>query len=189
MACLGAYLLGSVLFGVVVGRYRGVDVRNEGSGNPGASNVLRAVGTGAGLVVLALDLLKGLLPTLAARFYLDDISAACVGAAAVLGHCYPAFYRFKGGKGAATGVGVVLAVSLWAGGAALAVFFTLKTLTKKASLGSLGGALVALGIITYEALRQGQFAFLILALVLTTLIVWRHRSNIERLKAGEENDA
>lgn len=189
MACLSAYLLGSVLFGIVVARSQGVDLRSEGSGNPGASNVMRTVGKGAGLLVLVLDLLKGLLPTLAARFYLDDISTACVGGAAVLGHCFPVFYGFRGGKGAATGVGVVLAVSPWAGGAALAVFFVVKALTKKASLGSLVGALVALGIITYEALSQSQFAFLILALVLTTLIVWRHRSNIERLTAGEENDA
>ncbi|MFT5355308.1 MAG: glycerol-3-phosphate acyltransferase PlsY [Polyangiales bacterium] len=184
-----AYLLGSVLFGLVVARYHGVDLRNEGSGNPGASNALRTIGKGAGLSVLILDLLKGLLPTLAARFYFDDVSASFVGAAAVLGHCYPVFYGFRGGKGAATGAGVVLAVSPVAGSSALVVFFVLKTLTKKASLGSLGGALVALGIITYEAMSRSRFAFLLLALVLTTLLVWRHRSNIERLKNGDENDA
>lgn len=188
MASIGAYLLGSVLFGILVARSRGVDLRSEGSGNPGASNVMRTVGTGAGLAVLVMDLLKGLLPTLAALHFLGDVSAACVGAAATLGHCFPVFHAFRGGKGAATGVGVVLAVAAWAGGGALIVFFVVKTVTKKASLGSLSGALVALGIITYEALSRGRFAFLVLALALTTLIVWRHRSNIERLRAGEEND-
>ena len=188
-AVCGAYLLGSVLFGVVFARFHGVDVRSEGSGNPGASNVARVLGRGVGLAVLVLDLLKGVLPTLAARVYLDEVSASCVGAAAVLGHCYPVFYGFRGGKGAATGAGVLLALAPWAGGTALAVFFVLKALTRKASLGSLGGALVALGIITYEALTRDRFVVLVLALLLTTLIVWRHRSNIERLKAGDENDA
>ncbi|MFK8000951.1 MAG: glycerol-3-phosphate 1-O-acyltransferase PlsY [Polyangiales bacterium] len=188
VASFGAYLLGSVLFGILVARSQGVDLRSEGSGNPGASNVMRTLGTGAGIAVLVLDLLKGLLPTLAARYYLDDASAAWVGAASTVGHCYSVFHRFRGGKGAATGVGVVLAVSPLAGGAALTTFFAVKAISKKASLGSLGGALVALGIITYEALSQSRFAFLALTIALTLLIVWRHRSNIERLRAGEEND-
>lgn len=188
LASVAAYMLGSVLFGIVVARSQGVDLRNEGSGNPGASNVMRSIGNGAGVAVLVLDLLKGLLPTLAARYYVDDAAAAWVGTAATLGHCFPVFYGFRGGKGAATGAGVILAVSPWAGFGALAAFSIGKTITKKASLGSLSGALVALGIITYEALSQGRFVFLVLALALTTLIVWRHRSNIERLRAGEENE-
>lgn len=186
---VAAYLIGSLLFGLWVARYHGVDLRREGSHNPGASNVARTVGKGAGLSVLVLDLAKGLLPTLAALHYADDVFASFVGAATVIGHCYPVFFGFRGGKGAATGAGVILAVSPLAGGAALLVFFVLRALTKKASVGSLSGALVAFSIITYEALSQNHFAFLFLALFLTTLIAWRHRSNIERLREGDENDA
>lgn len=181
--------MGSVLFALLVARHYGVDLRAKGSGNPGASNVARVLGKGPGLLVLALDGLKGFLVTLAAMRVLHEEGVALAGAAVVVGHCYPLFHRFRGGKGAATAAGVILALAPIAGGAALVTYLCLRGLTKKASLGSLGGVLVALGIISYEGVREARWVTLGLAVFLTTLIAWRHRSNIERLRRGEERDA
>ncbi|MBX3248465.1 MAG: glycerol-3-phosphate 1-O-acyltransferase PlsY [Myxococcales bacterium] len=179
------YLAGSVLFGLVEAKRAGVDLRATGSGNVGATNVGRALGRGVGRKVLLLDALKGLLPSLAALLLLgrDDPWTAATGLATAVGHAYPIFFRFRGGKAAATGVGALLGIVWPAGLAAALVYVVGKKLTRRASVGSLAGALVALGV-TAAWLRDTPPTWM--AAGLTALIVWRHRGNIARLARGEE---
>lgn len=182
---LGAYLAGSVLFAQVIARRAGVDLTRAGSGNPGATNTRRLLGEKAGRAVLALDMLKGLLPTLAARLVFGALSpiTAAAGVAAVLGHLLPVWFRFRGGKGAATSAGVLLAVDPLAGVVAAAAYFGLKRLTGRVSVGSIGSALVAAA--TMNALH-GATPPGVMGTVLAALIIVRHESNIRRLFAGTE---
>lgn len=180
------YLMGSVLFGLIAASRAGLDLRGTGSGNVGATNVGRVVGKSTGRVVLLLDALKGLAPTLGAHLLLGrtDPFTAATGFAASFGHCYPIWYRFKGGKAAATSAGVLLAITPWAGLAAATSFVVVKKLTKRASVGSLTASAVAVPIV--GVLDGWQSTPLVLAAALFVLIVWRHRENIVRLARGEE---
>ncbi|MCA9531712.1 MAG: glycerol-3-phosphate 1-O-acyltransferase PlsY [Myxococcales bacterium] len=182
---LAAYLLGSVSFGLLLAKRRGVDLRAVGSGNIGATNVRRALGAEAGRAVMVLDALKGLVPTLAARVALGpgDPWVAVAGVCAVLGHCYPLWHGGRGGKGAATTGGVLLAACPPAGVVMLATYLALKKLTGRASVGSLAGA--ALGALV-TALALGEAPRTWMALALFALIVVRHRANLGRLVRGEE---
>lgn len=181
-----SYLLGSVPTGLVIARLLGAaDPRAGGSGNIGATNVGRTLGRGAGVATLVGDSLKGFLPTAWAYGALGSPWAvATVGLAAFLGHLFPVYLGFKGGKGVATGLGVFLAVApgavLWAG----AVFALVVWKSGMVSLASMTAA-AALPLVC--AFFQAPLAVVTLALAVAGLIVWRHRGNIQRILAGSEN--
>jgi acyl phosphate:glycerol-3-phosphate acyltransferase len=199
-----AYLVGSVPFGLLVGLARGVDVRKAGSGNIGATNVARLLGGRYFALVFTLDLLKGLLPVLAAGWVLQgqDKTPAdyalwlLVALAAVFGHMFSIFIGFKGGKGVATSMGVVLGVfpyftfaGLIAAAVAVAAFLVTRYVSVMSMLGAICFPIAYLAI----ALARGwdplgrQLPLLLFALLICTLILYKHRTNIARLRAGTEN--
>lgn len=184
---LAAYLMGSISFAEIVARRAGVDIRAEGSGNPGATNVGRVLGKRQGRVVLVLDVLKALVPTLAASFFLEDAEAALTGFLAAFGHCYPIWHRFAGGKGVASAAGSLLALAPIAGVLAALTFLLVRKRTQRASVGSLAGASVgALTALALWQLRLAGWPVFAMAAAILLLVVWRHRDNIERLRAGTE---
>ncbi|MEY8878039.1 MAG: glycerol-3-phosphate 1-O-acyltransferase PlsY [Leptothrix sp. (in: b-proteobacteria)] len=184
-----AYLIGSLSFAVIVSRVMGLnDPRSYGSGNPGATNVLRSGNKKAAVLTLVFDLLKGLIPVLlvvqfGAPHQLRENSAALVGLAAFLGHLWPVFFRFQGGKGVATAAGVLLGIDPLLGLATLAVWVVVATLTRYSSLAALIAAVAApvLHIIGWGP--SGASAAIV---VMSALLVWRHRGNIAKLMAGTE---
>lgn len=183
---IGSYLVGSVSSGVLLAKKHGVDLHEVGSGNVGATNVGRALGKRAGRIVLVLDAAKGALPMLAARAWLgpDHPWTAVAGAAAVFGHCFPIWHGFRGGKGAATAAGVLLVAAPPAGLAAAATYVVLKKVTKRASVGSIGGALVGAGATL--ALHGPASPRSWMAIAILGLVLYRHRENIVRLAHGQE---
>jgi len=200
---LGAYLLGSVPFGLLIAAGYGLDLRKVGSGNIGATNLSRALGRRWAYVCFVLDLAKGLLPVLAAGVWLGDLTGTtgllarlAVGCAAVIGHVFPAYLRFKGGKGVATSFGV--AVGFWpyytiCAAVALLVWIIFVLIWRYVSLASLAAA-VAFPVVLISAivLAPGwRFAELWPLLVVATgipiLVFVRHRQNIKRLLAGTED--
>lgn len=200
---LGAYLLGAIPFGLLIGLARGIDVRQHGSRNIGATNVGRVVGRRWGQLCLVLDILKGLVPTALAGWLLvgpDPDSARllvwlAVGLAAVLGHVFPVFLGFRGGKGVATTVGVALGLYpffTWPMVAALAAYAIVRYSSGAVSAGSLTIAVVfpAVLVLTIVLDRRATFAthwpLIAAAGVLGLLIIVRHRENIARLLRGEE---
>jgi glycerol-3-phosphate acyltransferase PlsY len=180
-----AYLLGSISSAVIVCRLMGLpDPRGEGSGNPGATNVMRIGGKKAAATTLAGDMLKGLLPVLLAKaFGVSEMVLLSVAVAAFLGHLYPLFFGFRGGKGVATGFGVLLGAS-WPVG--LMVFATWLLVYKLFKISSLSALAAALFTPVYAWLATGSFKMLVAALLISALLLWRHESNIRRLLAGDE---
>lgn len=180
-----ANLLGSVSFAILIGRHYGVDLREEGSGNPGATNAGRVLGKRIGRVILALDLAKGALPAGAAwaLFGLTSPWTAIVGGAAAFGHCFPIWHRLRGGKGVATSAGVLLVLVPVAGAAALAGYVALKKATRRASVGSLAAAALGAGA-SWALLGPDPRSYL--ALGLLGLITLRHAANLRRLWQGTE---
>jgi len=179
-----AYLLGSVPTGYILGSWAGVDVRKAGSGNIGATNVARLVGKRQGILTLIADAAKGFIPVfVASRLGLSSNWIALTGVAAFLGHLYPVFLKFRGGKGVATALGVLLGVAPWAT-LLLAVVFALAAFASRTvSLSAMIAAAVApvaLWVFSYPPVLIGMSAFL------AFLIIWRHRANIKRLLAGTE---
>lgn len=183
---LAGYLLGSISFGLVAARRAGADLRGEGSGNIGATNVGRVLGKRTGRVVLVLDALKGFAPVLAARLLLgpDDGFTAATGVAAVLGHLAPVWHRFKGGKGAATSAGVLLAALPWAGLGGFLGYVVGKKLTRRASVGSLLGSVI--GVVVMVAMLGPLGPRPMMAYALLLLVIIRHAGNIGRLVRGVE---
>lgn len=183
---LVAFALGSVPFGYVVGRlvYR-TDIRSRGSGNIGAMNALRSLGKRGAAAVLVLDAAKGFAPAFFALHYFGDVAGSEAAAAAVLGHCFSPWLRFRGGKGIATSFGAILALNAYAGLVTLLGWVAGALTTGYSSVGSLFGSLlapIALYLFTASALPQtlyGVLAFL--------LVVFTHRHNIGRLHRGTEN--
>lgn len=180
-----AYLIGSVDFAVLVARLQGKDIYSMGSGNPGASNALRSMGRKAGALVLLGDVVKGVVAAaLGAALGGSEAVSAGAGLAAVTGHCYPIFHRFRGGKGAATLAGMLLWVAPWAGLGMVAVFIAVVVRTKIASIGSIAGATLAAPVaIWFDAARGWPLVWLLLAVA---LVLYRHRGNIVRLIRGSE---
>ena len=188
-----AYLLGSIPFGLLIGRMRGIDIRQVGSCNIGATNVMRSVGKGWGILTLLLDALKGYIPAAAFPLLLmqagllDDqhawLKIAC-GCAAILGHNFPVFLRFKGGKGVATSAGVLLGIAPLALLIGLGAFAVVFATSRFVSVGSITAAIIVplAGFWLYE----GRLIPIVLT-VLGLLVIWRHKANIRRLLNGTEN--
>jgi acyl phosphate:glycerol-3-phosphate acyltransferase len=184
-----AYLLGSIPFGVVIARARGVDLRQVGSGNIGATNAARALGKASGAVVLLLDALKGFAPVLLARLLLarapyGEWLLATTALGAFLGHLFPVFLGFRGGKGVATALGVFLALSPLAALGALVVYALVYAITRTSSLGSLTAAVAFVPLLYFLAGRSR--VLLALAVLLVLMIILSHRENIRRLLRREE---
>lgn len=182
---LGAYLLGSVSFGVLVSKALDLpDPHSYGSGNPGATNVLRSGKKMAALLTLLGDAVKGWMAVwLAMRFELSPEWVCAAAAGVFLGHLYPLYYGFKGGKGVATAFGILLAFSPWLGLGVFATWVLVFALTRYSSL----SALVAAGLspaFAFWLFGSQEQTWTILGLAL--LLVWRHKSNIQKLLAGEE---
>ncbi len=183
-----AYLCGSIPFGVVVARMKGVDLRRVGSGNIGATNVARALGKGWAIAVLLADAGKGFVPVwLGRRLALPAEAVAVAGLAAIVGHMFTVFLRGRGGKGVATSLGVALALSPAAALAGFAVYVLLFAATRLSSLGSLCG--VWTFTILIVAGRSFPAPYVALAVVGAALVTLRHRQNIGRLLRGEEKRA
>ena len=189
LAVVAAYLVGSLSFAVIVSRVAGLsDPRTYGSKNPGATNVLRSGNKAAAIATLALDALKGYVPVvlaawLAPRFGLGEVTVALVGLAAFVGHLWPVFFRFQGGKGVATAAGVLLGMNPWLGLATLASFAIIVFFFRYVSLASIVAAAFAP---FYQMLIWGTGPLLFAIGVMSLLLTWRHAANLQRLFAGTE---
>jgi glycerol-3-phosphate acyltransferase PlsY len=190
VALLAAYLVGSLSFAVLISRLMGLaDPRSYGSRNPGATNVLRSGNRAAAVLTLALDALKGYVPVLLClvygpRFGLGETAAAFVGLAAFLGHLWPVFFRFQGGKGVATAAGVLMALNPWLGLATLATWVIIAAFFRYSSLASVVAAIFAP---FYQALIWGLEPGILALVGMSLLLVWRHEGNIRKLIAGTES--
>ncbi|MDZ5457303.1 glycerol-3-phosphate 1-O-acyltransferase PlsY [Azohydromonas lata] len=190
LALLGAYLLGSLSFAVIVSRFMGLaDPRSYGSKNPGATNVLRSGNRKAAALTLAFDAFKGtaavlIAQALAPRLGLSDTTIAFVGLAAFLGHLWPVFFRFQGGKGVATALGVLLGLNPLLALATLATWLAIAYFFRYSSLAAIVAALFAP---FYELLIWGASPAALAVAVMGLLLVWRHSANIKKLLAGTES--
>ncbi len=194
LATVAAYLLGSLSFGIIVSRAMGLnDPRTFGSKNPGATNVLRSGSKAAAIVTLVLDAAKGWLPVAwvaayGAPYGLGDGTLAAVGLAAFIGHLYPVFFRFQGGKGVATALGVLLGLSPWLALATALTFAIIVFFFRYVSLASIVAAVFAPAfyLLGDGVAWQASRASLLVVAVMGVLLVWRHSLNIDRLLAGKE---
>lgn len=187
VAVIASYLIGAIPFGLLFGKhYANIDVRTQGSGNIGATNVLRSAGKKAAALTLAADALKGLVPTLIAGIlFKDDVTTALSGAAAILGHNFPIYLGFKGGKGVATSFGVVLAISPLIGVICLLTWLAAALLWKYSSLSALL-AFAAYPLMILLLSSNSSRPYSALSLFIFGMIYYRHRENIKRLLAGSE---
>ena len=188
---VGAYLIGAIPFGFLIGKIRGVDVRTVGSKNIGATNVFRTVGKKWGLLAFFCDVMKGLVPTLLARhFAAIPHLPLCVAIACVVGHMLTPYMKFKGGKGVATAFGALIALMPATVGIAFAIFAFTFACSNYISLGSCVAATSLAVMVWIPFLDHTGYRDLplcILVTLITAFIVWKHRSNIGRLVRGEEN--
>ena len=190
-----AYLIGSLSFAVIVSSAMGLsDPRTYGSGNPGATNVLRSGSKAAAAVTLLLDAVKGLIPVLLVKYWgpelgLHDGTLALVAIAAFLGHLFPIFFKFKGGKGVATALGVLLGISGWLGLLVLLTWLLVALTTRYSSLSALVAAVLA--PVYYVLLGGSVWAYdqsiLLAVMAMSALLLWRHAGNISRLLQGQES--
>lgn len=195
LATVAAYLLGSLSFAVIVSRGMGLsDPRTYGSGNPGATNVLRSGSKAAAIVTLLLDAAKGWLPVMLVQWFgaaygLGEGTQALVGLAAFVGHLYPVFFGFQGGKGVATAAGVLLAFEPWLGVAALASFAIIAFFFRYVSLASMVAAVFAPAyyLLGNGVAWQDSGAKTLAMVAMGLLLIWRHRENVKRLLAGTES--
>ena len=195
LATLAAYLIGSLSFAVIVSRVMGLhDPRTYGSGNPGATNVLRSGSKPAAIATLLLDALKGWLPVMLVQWFgkpygLGDGTLAAVALAAFLGHLYPVFFRFQGGKGVATALGVLLGISVWLGLATALTWLIIAVFFRYSSLASLVAAVFApvYYVLFGGVLWYTEAPVTAAIVVMGLLLIWRHRENIQRLVAGKES--
>jgi glycerol-3-phosphate acyltransferase PlsY len=185
-----AYLIGSVSFAVIVSSVMGLaDPRSYGSKNPGATNVLRSGNKTAAILTLIGDAFKGwlavwLVSHFGARYGLDDTAIALAAIAVFLGHLYPVFFRFKGGKGVATAAGVLLAINPVLGIATLLTWLIVAFFTRYSSLAALAAAVFAP---LFDGFLFGANIIALAIVVMSSLLVWRHRGNIAKLMAGQES--
>ncbi len=188
---IGSYLIGSIPWGLVVGRLKGIDIREYGSGNIGSTNILRTLGTKFGAIVLIADVLKGVIAVLLARYIIETPTGEmAAGFAAIAGHDWSLFLKFKGGRGVATSLGALLPMAMPAPLAAvsgLVVFLLIVALTRYVSLGSLLGSVSAVATMAvFMALDRVSWEYLVYIVVAVTLIIFQHRDNIKRLASGTE---
>ena len=183
------YLFGSFPSGYLAGRIaKGIDIRSLGSGSTGATNVLRHIGKRAALTVFMLDVLKGILSILLAKYLLlNDSWQVGVGFTTLIGHIWPVWLNWKGGKAVATGLGVFLGISWQVGLATLGIFIIMIALFRIVSLASISAAL-ALPLIMYLSFKTTNFSlpYLVVSLLAMSLVIWRHRENIVRLIKRKE---
>lgn len=190
IATVLAYLLGSISFAIVVSRFAGIaDPRSYGSKNPGATNVLRSGNKGAAAATLFLDAFKGwlavwLMQEFGPRFGVGDAGVAMVAIAVFLGHLYPVFFRFKGGKGVATALGILIALEWWLGLGTAATWLVIAFFFRYSSLAAIVASVFAP---FYYVLMVGFDAIAVAIIVMSVLILYRHRANISNLVAGRES--
>jgi glycerol-3-phosphate acyltransferase PlsY len=188
LALVAAYLVGSIDFAVIVGRMHGVDIHQEGSGNPGTSNVLRTLGKVPAAMVFIGDTLKGTVGA-AMGMVASGVPdpqvhwAFAAGLAAVIGHCYPVFHKFKGGKGVATGGGVLLFTVPIAAVIEISIWALVVWATKTASIASMVIVVITIPMLIWQGVSG--LSLLWVALMIA-LVVWRHRGNIQRMVSGSE---
>ena len=195
LAALAGYLIGSLSFAVIVSRVMGLnDPRTFGSKNPGATNVLRSGSKAAAVMTLLLDAAKGWLPVLLVKSYgqpygLGDGSLALVGLAAFLGHLYPVFFRFAGGKGVATALGVLLGLSGWLGLATVLIWLAMALLFRYSSLASITAALLApvVYVLGDGGLWMMNKSTALAVAAMSLLLLYRHAGNIDKLVKGTES--
>lgn len=187
-----SYLLGSLPNGLYVANLKGIDIRNEGSKNTGATNVFRVMGAKFGILVLILDALKGFIPLfIAEKFGVTGNSLVLIGITAVIGHTFSPFLNFKGGKGVATSLGIFLYLAPIPMLITLLMFFVVVGITKYVSLGSvLASVMLPLLILIMPVnknLGNNKEVIFIISALLGSYIIYKHRANIQRLKNGTEN--
>jgi len=189
-AFLVAYLIGSLSFAVIVSRLMGLaDPRSYGSHNPGATNVLRSGNKIAAVLTLLLDAVKGYVPVALAKWKsfdlgFDDTAVAFVGVAAFVGHLWPVFFRFVGGKGVATALGVLLAYDIWLGLGVLATWIAVAALFRYSSLAAIVAAIMAP---FYQLMFFSSPSYALAVTTMSLLLIWRHWRNIVKLMAGKES--
>lgn len=189
LAAIGAvvaYLIGSLSFAVIVSRLFGLaDPRSYGSGNPGATNVLRSGNKAAAILTLLFDALKGYFPVVIAQHLgLDTLTITAVGLGAFIGHLWPVFFKFEGGKGVATAAGVLLGFAPVLGGLVLLVWLGMAVVFRYSSLAALTASIAA-PIIQLQG--WGFSAMTLGVIVMSVLLIWRHEANIRKLLAGQES--
>ncbi len=194
-----AYLLGSISFSVIISKkVAGFDVREKGSGNAGTTNVLRSVGKGAAAITLVCDILKGVVAVLIAFFAgkivhgLDNsLLIQLAGLFVILGHTFPVFFKFKGGKGIATSLGVLLITNWQIGLICLVFALILMALTRMVSVGSIAAAILFPVLVLFinqnYLVEANNWSYLVFSIILAALVIFNHRANIKRLLSGEEN--
>jgi len=188
IALVAAYVMGSIDFAVIVARMHGVDIHQVGSGNPGASNVLRSIGRLPAAMVLIGDTLKGVIGAAMGMIAAGSVDfqvewAFLAGFTAVVGHCYPVFHRFRGGKGVATGLGVLLFTVPIVGVIVVTGWLVLVKVTKTASISSLIAVAASVPLAMWQGVEGMSLVWLLATVV---LVVWRHRANIQRVFKGSE---
>jgi len=189
---IGSYLIGSIPSGLIMGKLRRVDIREYGSGNIGTTNVLRTLGARYGALVLIADVFKGVIAVLLARYIIGTpMGEMGAGFAAVAGHDWSLFLKFKGGRGVATSLGGILPLAMWAPLAAVAgvvIFVAIIALTRYVSLGSIAGSLSAVvAMAVFMGLDRVPWEYLVYIVVVVALIIYQHRDNIRRLVSGTES--
>ncbi|MGI2326666.1 glycerol-3-phosphate 1-O-acyltransferase PlsY [Planococcus sp. YIM B11945] len=182
-----AYLLGSIPSALWIGKiFYKTDIRTKGSGNLGATNTFRTLGAKAGIVVTVLDILKGTAATMLPMFIETPVHPLILGLIAVVGHMFPVFAKFKGGKAVATSGGILLGYQWPLFLVAVAVLLIALKITKMVSLSSIILAIVATVYTTIYAITTGDYPFMIVIMILSAFIIYRHRANISRIKNGTE---
>lgn len=183
---IAAYLIGSINSSIIVGKFNKVDIRKLGSGNAGATNTLRSLGVSAVVWVIAGDILKGIIAVILGRIIVgNEIGAMAAGLAAVIGHNWPIYFQFKGGKGILTSAVVILMIAPQIGIWVIAIAILTIAVTRYVSLGSLTGALIfPIFVLIMEFKNINLVVF---SVIIAGLAVYRHRANIKRLREGTES--
>lgn len=187
LACFVGYLLGNFSSSIIIGKiFMNKDVRNFGSGNAGATNAVRAFGAKVGLVVFLLDVLKGFIAVMIGRNIDPSLGQYYAGVFVIIGHNWPAALKFKGGKGIATSIGAMLSINPFVALMCLVVGVVLIVATRIVSIGSIAGVVLA-PIVVIILVRPIDTELLIFTCALSAMAIFKHRSNISRLRKGEEN--
>ncbi len=185
LIAVGSYLVGSISFSIIMSRLMGGDVRGKGSGNAGATNMARVYGLLPGILTWLLDVLKTVLCIWLGTRLVGDWGLTVVGSACIIGHCFPIYYGFKGGKGVSVGCAMALMIDLKVFACVMTVFFLVAFISKKVSLASV---LATTSILIFAPIFSVGPARMVLACVGALIIDWRHRENIKRLIKGTEPD-